>query len=104
MVGGSYSGALTAWTESVAPGTFWAYHATSAPVEAIYDFVGVTCFCCLYPQLTRSVAILLPHPARYGTELQQGRVSGSRVCRQGWKERNCQGAAGTQGIVWLGSC
>lgn len=42
MVGGSYSGALTAWTESVAPGTFWAYHATSAPVEAIYDYVGAT--------------------------------------------------------------
>ncbi|KAF7169373.1 hypothetical protein CNMCM6106_004298 [Aspergillus hiratsukae] len=36
--GGSYSGALSAWTESIAPGTFWAYHASSAPVEAIYDF------------------------------------------------------------------
>ncbi|KAI3393116.1 hypothetical protein diail_4715 [Diaporthe ilicicola] len=36
--GGSYSGALSAWTESVAPGTFWAYHATSAVVEVIYDF------------------------------------------------------------------
>ncbi|KAE8391735.1 serine carboxypeptidase S28-domain-containing protein [Aspergillus alliaceus] len=38
LVGGSYSGALAAWTEAVAPGTFWAYHATSAPVQAIYDF------------------------------------------------------------------
>ncbi|KAI9927094.1 hypothetical protein MW887_003477 [Aspergillus wentii] len=38
LVGGSYSGALTAWTEAISPGTFWAYHATSAPVEAIYDF------------------------------------------------------------------
>ncbi|KAH8423270.1 putative serine peptidase [Aspergillus melleus] len=38
FVGGSYSGALAAWTEATAPGTFWAYHATSAPVEAIYDF------------------------------------------------------------------
>ncbi|PYH99305.1 endoprotease endo-Pro [Aspergillus ellipticus CBS 707.79] len=38
MVGGSYSGALTAWVEDLAPGTFWAYHATSAPVESIYDF------------------------------------------------------------------
>ncbi|RAK80281.1 putative serine peptidase [Aspergillus fijiensis CBS 313.89] len=38
LVGGSYSGALTAWTEHLAPGTFWAYHATSAPVESIYDF------------------------------------------------------------------
>lgn len=37
--GGSYSGALSAWTESVDPGTFWAYHASSAVVEAIYDFV-----------------------------------------------------------------
>ncbi|ROW08683.1 hypothetical protein VPNG_06442 [Cytospora leucostoma] len=36
--GGSYSGALAAWTESVAPGTFWATHASSAVVEAIYDF------------------------------------------------------------------
>ncbi|MCJ1245001.1 hypothetical protein MMC30_002202 [Trapelia coarctata] len=36
--GGSYSGALAAWTESTAPGTFWAYHASSAPVEAIYDY------------------------------------------------------------------
>ncbi|KAG9242909.1 serine carboxypeptidase S28-domain-containing protein [Calycina marina] len=36
--GGSYSGALAAWTESVYPGVFWAYHASSAPVEAIEDF------------------------------------------------------------------
>ncbi|TAQ90255.1 hypothetical protein B7494_g1445 [Chlorociboria aeruginascens] len=36
--GGSYSGALTAWTESTSPGTFWAYHSSSAPVEAIYDY------------------------------------------------------------------
>jgi hypothetical protein len=38
--GGSYSGALAAWTESTSPGTFWAYHASSAPVEAIDDYVG----------------------------------------------------------------
>ncbi|KAJ5732680.1 Peptidase S28 [Penicillium malachiteum] len=38
LSGGSYSGALTAWTESVSPGTFWAYHASSAPVEAVYDY------------------------------------------------------------------
>ncbi|KAI0133968.1 serine carboxypeptidase S28 [Xylariales sp. AK1849] len=37
-VGGSYSGALGAWIEKLAPGAFWAYHVTSAPVEAIYDF------------------------------------------------------------------
>ncbi|RDW88519.1 hypothetical protein BP6252_00551 [Coleophoma cylindrospora] len=36
--GGSYSGALAAWIESVSPGTFWAYHASSAPVEAIEDY------------------------------------------------------------------
>lgn len=38
LLGGSYSGALTAWTESTAPGTFWAYYASSAVVEAISDF------------------------------------------------------------------
>lgn len=38
MIGGSYSGALSAWTESTSPGTFWAYHASSAPVEAISDY------------------------------------------------------------------
>ncbi|CZS88951.1 related to serine protease [Rhynchosporium graminicola] len=36
--GCSYSGALSAWTEKLVPGTFWAHHATSAPVEAIYDW------------------------------------------------------------------
>ena len=40
LMGGSYSGALSAWTESVAPGTFWAYHASSAPTEAISDYWG----------------------------------------------------------------
>ncbi|PMD15664.1 putative serine peptidase, partial [Hyaloscypha hepaticicola] len=34
LVGGSYSGALTAWTAVTSPGTFWAYHASSAPVQA----------------------------------------------------------------------
>jgi len=38
MSGGSYSGALAAWVESVDPGTFWAYHASSAVVEAVGDF------------------------------------------------------------------
>ena len=37
LSGGSYSGALSAWTEATQPGTFWAYHASSAPVEAVYD-------------------------------------------------------------------
>ncbi|KAF7899663.1 hypothetical protein EAF00_003999 [Botryotinia globosa] len=36
--GGSYSGALSAWTEATSPGTFWAYHASSAPVQAIDDY------------------------------------------------------------------
>lgn len=36
--GGSYSGALTGWTAATSPGTFWAYAATSAVVEAVYDF------------------------------------------------------------------
>ncbi|KAK4113371.1 hypothetical protein N656DRAFT_707943 [Canariomyces notabilis] len=37
-VGGSYSGALAAWIEKLSPGTFWAHHASSAPVQAIRDF------------------------------------------------------------------
>lgn len=42
LVGGSYSGALAAWTEISAPGTYWAYHASSAPVQAIEDYVSFT--------------------------------------------------------------
>ena len=38
LSGGSYAGALSAWTASTSPGTFWAYHASSAPVEAIKNF------------------------------------------------------------------
>lgn len=38
LMGCSYSGALAAWTEQKYPGTFWAYSASSAPVETIYDF------------------------------------------------------------------
>ncbi|KAF2102204.1 serine carboxypeptidase [Rhizodiscina lignyota] len=40
LIGGSYSGALSAWVESVDPGTFWAYHASSAPTEAVSDYWG----------------------------------------------------------------
>jgi hypothetical protein len=40
FVGGSYSGALAAWTEITSPRTFWAYHASSAPIQSIKDFVG----------------------------------------------------------------
>jgi hypothetical protein len=35
MVGGSYPGALAAWTAAVADGTFWAYWASSGPVQAM---------------------------------------------------------------------
>jgi hypothetical protein len=35
FIGGSYSGALSAWIESVSPGTFWAYWSSSAPVQSM---------------------------------------------------------------------
>jgi hypothetical protein len=35
MMGGSYPGALAAWTAAVADGTFWAYWASSGPVQAM---------------------------------------------------------------------
>lgn len=35
LSGCSYPGALTAWTNVLAPGTFWAYHCSSAVVEVI---------------------------------------------------------------------
>ncbi|KAI1436300.1 serine carboxypeptidase S28 [Xylaria sp. CBS 124048] len=38
LMGGSYSGALAAWTSQLDPGVFHAYHASSAVVQAIYDF------------------------------------------------------------------
>lgn len=38
LVGGSYSGALAAWTSQLDPDVFHAYHASSAVVEAIHDF------------------------------------------------------------------
>ncbi|THZ17139.1 serine carboxypeptidase [Aureobasidium pullulans] len=38
MMGGSYSGALAAWTASTQPNTYWAYWASSAPVESIIDY------------------------------------------------------------------
>lgn len=38
--GGSYSGALAAWVEAVDPGTIWAYHSSSAPVQAVSDYWG----------------------------------------------------------------
>lgn len=38
LSGGSYSGAMSAWMESLYPGTFWAYHASSAPVQAIENY------------------------------------------------------------------
>ncbi|OAA60147.1 Peptidase S28 [Cordyceps fumosorosea ARSEF 2679] len=44
LSGCSYSGALSAWTERLAPGTFWAYEAGSAVVEArddLWQYYGV---------------------------------------------------------------
>jgi hypothetical protein len=39
LVGGSYSGALTAWTEAVTkPSVMWAYYASSAVVETIGNY------------------------------------------------------------------
>lgn len=38
LVGGSYPGALTAWTQIVSPGTFWAGLASSAVVQITGDF------------------------------------------------------------------
>ena len=38
LIGLSYAGNVAAWTASVQPGTFWAYHASSAPVQAILDY------------------------------------------------------------------
>ncbi|KAL8377977.1 hypothetical protein RB595_008590 [Gaeumannomyces hyphopodioides] len=38
FVGASYTGALAAWIQKLAPGTFWAYHSSSGPVQAIYNF------------------------------------------------------------------
>ncbi|KAF2501770.1 serine carboxypeptidase [Lophium mytilinum] len=38
LVGGSYSGALTAWVASTSPGTFWSYLASSAVVEITGNF------------------------------------------------------------------
>ena len=29
---------LAAWLQKFAPGVFWAYHSSSAPVEAVYHF------------------------------------------------------------------
>ncbi|KLU89454.1 endoprotease, partial [Magnaporthiopsis poae ATCC 64411] len=36
--GGSYTGALSGWIASTAPGTFWAFHSTSGVVQAVQDF------------------------------------------------------------------
>ncbi|KAK2020698.1 endoprotease [Colletotrichum zoysiae] len=37
-IGNSYSAALVAWAERMVPGTFWAYYASGAMVNIIYDF------------------------------------------------------------------
>ncbi|KAJ6789558.1 hypothetical protein PWT90_09816 [Aphanocladium album] len=38
LTGCSYSGAVTAWLHNLYPGTYWAYHASSAVVESISNF------------------------------------------------------------------
>lgn len=38
LSGCSYSGALSAWTQGLAPGTFWAYEAGSAVVQTLEQF------------------------------------------------------------------
>lgn len=38
LTGCSYSGALSAWTHALAPGTFWAHQCGSAVVEAVSSF------------------------------------------------------------------
>lgn len=38
LTGCSYSGAVTAWLHKLYPGTYWAYHASSAVVESITNF------------------------------------------------------------------
>lgn len=40
FIGGSYSGALAAWVDSVDPGTIWAYHCSSGPTQAVSDYWG----------------------------------------------------------------
>jgi hypothetical protein len=43
FVGASYSASLAAWMAVTEPGTFWAYHASSAPVQSISDYVCAFC-------------------------------------------------------------
>jgi hypothetical protein len=38
LSGGSYAGALAAWSAVLDPGTYWAYHGSSAVVQAVGDF------------------------------------------------------------------
>ncbi|KIM91231.1 hypothetical protein PILCRDRAFT_59170 [Piloderma croceum F 1598] len=38
LIGGSYAGALTAWTMTNKPGVFWAGYSSSGVVEALVDF------------------------------------------------------------------
>lgn len=38
LSGCSYPGALTAWTNVLAPGTFWAYHCSSAVVQSVTEY------------------------------------------------------------------
>ena len=74
--GGSYSGALSAWTEKLSPGTFWAYHSSSAPVQAISDYVRDQRLRNTSFHLTFIVAILCARSTRNAKELQQRHLFG----------------------------
>jgi len=68
--GGSYSGALSAYTASVHPNVFWAYHSSSAPVEAIHDYVSLhSCHSIEEFYLIQTVAIFCTGSARNAKEL-----------------------------------
>lgn len=84
MAGGSYSGALTAWVASVDPGTYWAYYATSAVVQAIDDFVSFDSLMYAHREnhfvnISRKVAIFQAGAGWYACELQLRRVKGHRL-------------------------
>ena len=104
LIGGSYSGALTAWTVAKAPGTFWAALATSAVVEAISDFW----------QYFQPIEQGMPQTCKKDVELVIDHVDD--VLMNGWStsngkvreilltagSRNCAGSARAQIHIWFG--
>jgi len=104
LSGGSYSGAIAAWTESTSPGTFWAYHASSAPVEAIYDYVSRHIFFGKPSTNVRTVAILCSNPARHARQLLQRRYPCDRLYRQYLDAWHALPDLLVESYVWNGSC